>query len=99
MCIFAGLLSECVCVREGTLQIARDACSFPNVATRLRCAVLTFHAPDSALTGVIPAAKKSVSVNKQLLGGIQVSADRCQLPAPQAAQNYAACSKHLPVSK
>lgn len=74
-------LCQCVCVREGSVKIARYACSFPNMATGLHCAASTFHVPDSTLTDVIPAAKKTVSINKQLLCGIQVSGDHCHLSA------------------
>lgn len=54
-------------VHEGTVRAARDAWSFPNMATGLHSAVSTFHARDSA--------KKTVSINKQLLRGVQVGED------------------------
>lgn len=77
-------------MHEVTIQIARDACSFPNMATGLHTAVSSFNAPDSALTCVIPAATKTVSINWQLLCGVQVSDDQFQPSEPQAAQNRVA---------
>lgn len=79
-----------MCVREGPVQIARDACNFPNMATRLYSALSTFHAPDSALTDVITAAKNPVSINKQPLCGIQVRSQIAVFSALQAAQKYVA---------
>lgn len=53
--------------------------------------------PGSTLTLAISAARKTVGINNQLLCGIQVSEDRCQLSAPQAAQSYVAFEKHVSV--
>lgn len=68
-----------VCVHDGTAQIAGDACNFSYMATGLHCTVSAFHAADSTLTDVIPAAKKTVNINRQLLFVIQVTEDHCQL--------------------
>ena len=87
-------VSVCVCVKA-QLNVARDAWSLPNEATGVHCTVSTFHTPDSTLTDVIPAGKNTVSINKQLLCGIQATEDHCQLSAPQAAHNYVASCKHL----
>lgn len=84
MFVFSSLIKQWRSMYEGTIQIARDTCGFPNMATGLHCAVSAFHAPDSALTDVIPAASKTVSINKQLLCGIQVSEAHVQLSEPQA---------------
>lgn len=77
----------CVCVCEGSVQIARMlfSQSGPQHYT-----VSTFYASHSALTDMIPAAKKTVGINKQLLCGIQLSDDHCQLSAPLAALNSVA---------
>lgn len=80
-------LSVCARVCEGIGQIAR----MPFVHNGPQhCTISTFHASDFTLSDMIPAAKKIVSINKQLLCGIQVSDDHCQLSAPLAAQNYVA---------
>ena len=93
-------LCVCVCVgvcgREGTVQIARDACNFPNMATRLYSALSTFHAPDSTLTDVITAAINTLGINKQPLCGIQVSEDRRRLCTAGSAEIW--CIQQTSVS-
>ena len=59
-------VSVCVCAYAKAQFKLPDACSLPNMATGLHCAVSTSHAHDSTLTDVIPDAKKTVSINKQL---------------------------------
>lgn len=56
----------------------------PVEAMELHCSVTTLHG--FTLIRVVPAVKTTVSIRKQLLRGIQVNGDHCQLSASWIAQ-------------